>query len=141
MAARELTPYLFFDGTADKAIQLYEKVLGAKAEVMRFKDAPPGGFPYRPEEANRVMHALLTIGSVRLMLSDTTAEMPERAGTNVQLHLGFDDLKELERTFEALATGGKVNMPLGDAFWGARFGALTDAFGIVWMMSCPLPKR
>jgi PhnB protein len=140
MAATELTPYLFFDGTAGEAIKRYEEVLGAKAEVMRFKDAPPGAFPYRPEEADRVMHALLTIGPVKFMLSDTSAAMPERAGTNVQLHLGFDDLKELERTFEALSRGGKVNMPLGDAFWGARFGALTDAFGIAWMMSCPLPK-
>lgn len=141
MAATELTPYLFFDGTADEAIRLYEKVLGAKAEVMRFKDAPPGAFPYGPEEANRVMHALLTIGPLKLMLSDTAAARPERAGTNVQLHLGFEDSKELERTFDALAAGGKVNMPLADAFWGARFGALTDAFGISWMMSCPLPQR
>jgi PhnB protein len=141
MAATELTPYLFFDGTAEKAIKLYEEVLGAKAEVMRFKDAPPGAFPYAPEDANRVMHATLTIGPLKLMLSDTSAAMPERAGTNVQLHLGFDDMQELERTFEALARGGKVNMPLGDVFWGARFGALTDPYGIAWMMSCPLPTR
>ena len=141
MALKDLTPYLFFDGTADQAIQLYERVLGARAEVMRFKDAPPGAYPYRPEEANRVMHALLTIGPVKVMLSDTTADAPVRAGRSVQLHLEFDDPKELERTFDALAAGGKVEMPLADAFWGARFGALTDAFGIGWMMSCALPGR
>jgi PhnB protein len=141
MPARDLTPYLFFNGTADKAIQLYTRVLGAKAEVMRFKDAPPGAFPYAPEDANRVMHALLTIGPVKLMLSDTTADQPEPEGGNVQLHLELDDLQELQQKFDALAAGGKVTMPLGDAFWGARFGALVDAYGIRWMMSCALPKK
>lgn len=141
MPAKDLTPYLFFNGTADKAIELYTKVLGAKAEVMRFKDAPPGAFPYAPSDANRVMHALLTIGPVKFMLSDTPASQPEPAGGNVQLHVGFDDLEELEQKFNALAAGGKVTMPLADAFWGARFGALTDAYGIRWMMSCELPKR
>lgn len=141
MPARDLTPYLFFNGTAEKAIQLYTKVLGAKAEVMRFKDAPPGAFPYGPEDANRVMHALLTIRQVKLMLSDTTAEQPEAEGGNVQLHLELDDLQELTQKFDALAAGGRVSMPLADAFWGARFGALVDAYGIRWMMSCALPKK
>lgn len=141
MPAKELTPYLFFDGTADQAIQLYTRALGAKAEVMRFKDAPPGAFPYRPEEANRVMHALLTIGQVKLMLSDTTEDQREPEGGNVQLHLELDDLQELAQKFDALAAGGKVTMPLGDAFWGARFGALVDAYGIRWMLSCALPAK
>jgi PhnB protein len=29
-------------------------------------------------------------------------------------------------------------MPLQDTFWGARFGMLTDKFGIKWMFSCDL---
>ena len=140
MPAKDLTPYLFFDGTADKAIQLYTRALGARAEVMRFKDAPPGAFPFKPEEANRVMHATLAIGPVKLMLSDSMSDQPEPEGGNVQIHLEFDDLQELAQRFDALAAGGKVTMPLGDAFWGARFGALTDAYGIRWMLSCALKK-
>jgi PhnB protein len=27
-------------------------------------------------------------------------------------------------------------MPLEDTFWGARFGMLTDKFGISWMLNC-----
>jgi PhnB protein len=29
-------------------------------------------------------------------------------------------------------------MPLQDQFWGARFGQLTDRFGIDWMISIAL---
>ena len=28
-----------------------------------------------------------------------------------------------------------------DQFWGARFGMLTDKFGINWMFNCELPKK
>jgi len=31
-------------------------------------------------------------------------------------------------------------MPLQDTFWGARFGMLTDAFGISWMFNSELKK-
>ena len=31
-------------------------------------------------------------------------------------------------------------MPLGDMFWGARFGLLTDRFGVNWMFNYELPK-
>jgi len=37
--------------------------------------------------------------------------------------------------------GGKVTMPLADAFWGARFGMLVDKFGLHWMFNCELPKK
>ena len=35
----------------------------------------------------------------------------------------------------ALANGGNVTMPLADMFWGAYFGAVTDRFGVQWMVN------
>jgi len=32
-------------------------------------------------------------------------------------------------------------MPLQDTFWGAKFGMLTDAFGLRWMFNCEAAKR
>jgi PhnB protein len=43
---------------------------------------------------------------------------------------------EAEMLFEKLSDGGVVRMPLIDAPWGARFGMLTDRFGIQWMVNC-----
>ena len=31
-------------------------------------------------------------------------------------------------------------MLLQDAFWGAKFGMLTDAFGVNWMFNCTTRK-
>jgi PhnB protein len=140
MAIEKLNPYLNFNGTAEKAIKTYETVLGAKAEnIMRFGDMQ--GMDVAPADKNRILHAALHIGGGVLMLSDTMPNAPVPMGpSNAHVALHFDDPVETTKTFEALAAGGKVTMPLADTFWGAKFGMLTDAFGIQWMFDCPLKK-
>src|SRR4051812_49428293 len=139
MSIQQLNPYLNFDGTAEQAIQHYERALGAKTEgLQRFGDMP--GSKPAPESARRVLHAVLRIGSARIMVSDTQPGMPLALGSNVHLCLDFDDPKEMAGKFEALGAGGKVTMPLQDTFWGAKFGLLTDAYGINWMFNCDLKK-
>ena len=32
-------------------------------------------------------------------------------------------------------------MSSGDTFWGAKFGMLTDAFGVRWMFNCETRKN
>ncbi len=141
MAIKQLNPYLNFNGTADKAIQLYQSALGAKVEnIMRFGDAA-GNMPVAPADKNRVMHAVLRMGAGVVMLSDTMPGAPVGAdGGNVHITLDFDDVDEMTKKFDALAAGGQVTMPLSDTFWGARFGMLTDAYGIRWMFNCEQRK-
>jgi PhnB protein len=137
MSTIKLNPYLNFNGTAEQAIQLYQSALGAKVEhLMRFGEA--SGMPVAPEEKNRVMHALLQLGGGVIMISDTMATMPVNAAPNGNTHvaLHFDDADDMRKKFDALAVGGTVTMPIADTFWGAKFGMLTDAFGIRWMFNC-----
>jgi len=61
MAIRKLNPYLNFDGTAAKAIKLYEKALDAKPENVMPWPAEPGQKP-TPETKDRIMHAVFHIG-------------------------------------------------------------------------------
>jgi PhnB protein len=139
MAIKNLNPYLNFNGTAAKAIELYEKALGAKVEsVMRFGEAR--GMDVPPDSKDRVMHASLRLGDGVVMLSDTMPNMPPPAGNNVHVSLNCDDVVDMTKKFEALAAGGKVAMPLQDTFWGAKFGMLIDAFGIHWMFNCEAKK-
>jgi PhnB protein len=142
MAIKKLNPYLNFDGTAGKAIQLYEKALGAKVEnLMRFGEAGPMGENTPPEAKDRVLHAALRIGDTGVvMISDGPPGMAIPTESNAHVMLDFDDEKDMARAFETLGSGGKVTMPLQDMFWGARFGMLTDAFGIRWMMNCEKRK-
>jgi PhnB protein len=106
--------------------------------VQRFGDTK--GIDYPPEAKSRVIHAALKLGESHLMLSDTMPSMPKPAGNNVRVPINCDDVADMTKQFEALAAGGKITMPLQDTFWGAKFGMLTDAFGINWMFNCETRK-
>lgn len=135
MPATQINPYLNFGGTAAKAIALYEKALGATTEnVQRFGQVP--GMEVKPEDKDRVMHAVLRIGGNAIMLSDGPAGKPVPSESNTWISLNYDDAAEMATQFAALAAGGQVVMALQDTFWGAKFGMLTDAFHINWMFNC-----
>jgi PhnB protein len=141
MSIRQLNPYLHFNGDADQAIRLYERALGARTEQLSRWSEAPGSMQVNPQDKNRVMHATLSIGEATVMLADAPSDHPAPRQSNVQLSLAFSDVAELEQRFAALAAGGQVELPPQDMFWGARFGMLTDAHGIRWMLSCELGQR
>jgi PhnB protein len=56
-------------------------------------------------------------------------------GNNVYISLHPDSRSEADRLFNKLSDGGQVEMPLQDMFWGDYYGALTDKYGIKWMVN------
>ncbi len=129
-----LEPYLSFnDGQCAAAIEFYQAAFGGTAEIMRKGDAP-----VLCDEAhkNHVMHCYFKSGNVNFMACDGMSDKPSVMGDNIHMSLNFTDEAEQTKIFEHLSTGGKITMPLGDTFWGARFGMLTDQFGIHWMFNC-----
>jgi PhnB protein len=139
MSIKSLSPYLHFNGNAEQAIALYQATLDAKVEqLLRFGEVP--AMKTAPEQQQLVMHAQLRIGEAVLLLSDSMPGQPVQFGNNVQVCLNFEAVAEMEEKFEALAEDGDVGFPLHDTFWGARFGMLTDAFGVRWMFNCENPK-
>ena len=70
------------------------------------------------------------------MASDSPSHSHREGDNNVTLSLASKDPIESERIFHRLADGGTVAMPFQDTFWGARFGMLTDRYGIEWMVNC-----
>lgn len=132
----KVEPYLFFEGTCEKAIEFYRKALGAELEMlMRYKEAPepppPGMVP--PGWDDKVMHASFRIGESRVMASDDCTLQAKPGGFS--LSIAASDVAQGERLFKALADGGKVAMPFGKTFWSPGFGMLTDRFGIGWMVN------
>jgi PhnB protein len=75
------------------------------------------------------------------MASDSMPGTPLQQGNNFSVSISCESLQEIERMFAALSEKGKVTMPLQDVFWGARFGMLTDQFGINWMLNYEHPKQ
>src|SRR5437762_8368266 len=133
----QLTPYLFFDGRCEEALEFYKKALGAKVTMlMRNKESPQPPPPEhaRPGTEDKVMHCEVQIGDVSFMASDGFASgNPTFKGFS--LSLTYTDAKKLDQAFAALGEKGKIDMPLGQTFWSPRFGMLTDRFGVQWMLT------
>lgn len=137
MSIEALVPHLHFEGTCAEAIALYERALGATVvALMRWREMPGGGKDLPPEALDKVMHARLQVGKAALLVADTVPNAPSGPRANGSLMLEFDDPEDMAKRFDALAHGGKVTMPVHDAFWGAKFGMLVDAFGVPWMFHC-----
>ena len=135
--------YLNFNGNTEQAFVFYRSVFGGEfiGPLHRFKDIPPepGQPPIPAQTAEMVMHVeLALLGGHVLMGTDAPESMGFNVvpGNNVHLNLQPDTRAEAERLFNALAAGGKVDMPMQDMFWGDYFGSLTDQFGIHWMLNC-----
>lgn len=131
-------PYLNFDGNTRDAMTFYQQCLGAELSLQSFADAK---FDAPKGAEQRIIHARLTKGSAILMASDTMPGMPYTPGNNFAVSIDCESIPEIETLFKAFSEGGKVTMPLQDMFWNARFGMLTDQFGINWMFNCELPKK
>jgi uncharacterized glyoxalase superfamily protein PhnB len=114
---------------AEKAIDFYKKAFGAE-EIFRMPG--PGG--------QGVMHAEIKIGNSTVMMCDEMpgAECPTASPQTVGkptavLHLYVEDADSMYN--RAVKAGAKASMPLMDAFWGDRYGQVTDPFGHVWSIA------
>jgi len=123
-----VTPHRVCAGAAE-AIEFYKKAFDA-IELGRFR-GPQG----------KLIHALIRIGDSSVMLVD---ELPEWGsygpkslkGSPVTIHLHVEDVDAV--VARALAAGAKITMPVGDMFWGDRYGKLEDPFGHPWSVATHL---
>ena len=133
-----IIPYLNFNGNAAEALAFYAKALDGKIlHQQTFGESP---MPSSNEMKNKIMHAVFQADKLTLMVSDCPPDMSVTTGTSVSLSLNFTDEASIDKTFAALSEGSKITMPLQDTFWGAKFGMLTDPFGINWMFNYDKPK-
>ena len=117
-----ITPHIVV-GDAAAAADWYKQILGAEE---RNRIEVPGG---------KLMQVELRFGASAVMLAD---EFPEAGvlsplsigGTATVLHLYTDDVDAIWNG--ALDAGAEVRQPLHDAFWGERYGQITDPFGHRW---------
>lgn len=128
-------PYLFFSGDCAEAMAFYSEVFGVEAEVMTHADLPPDAEPMPGAEPHHVMHASITVNGGLLMASDDpTGTGGPKEG--VAISYTAENQTEVHRVFDALAEGGRVDMPVEATFWAPAFGGVTDRFGVAWLVSC-----
>ena len=131
-------PYLSFEGRTQEAIDFYKGALGAKVDmIMHFKDAPPEvQSQMSPTSKDKIMHAAFHIGDTQVMATDGECS-GKSSFSGIKLTLNATSNGEAEKLFNALAQGGKVNMPMSETFFAHRFGIVADKFGVGWMVLNP----
>ena len=108
---------------AAKAIDFYKEAFGAE-EIDRMQ-GPDGS----------VMHAEIRIGDSIVMLGEENPAWQTKSpvtlgGVHGSLHIYVDDANAAFA--RAVAAGCEARYPLEDAFWGDRYGKVTDPFGHEW---------
>jgi uncharacterized glyoxalase superfamily protein PhnB len=108
---------------AARAIDFYKRAFGAE-EINRM--AGPDG---------SIMHAEIRIGDSIVMLGEESEQWGSRSplstnGNPGSLHLYVPDADAAYA--RAIEAGATARFPLEDAFWGDRYGKVTDPFGHEW---------
>lgn len=114
---------------AKAAVEFYQRAFGAKS--LGAATTPDG----------RVMHAALDFNGSQIFLNDDFPEFCGGAGRSpsalggspVTIHLYVPDADEAFR--RAVEAGAEIVMPIGDQFWGDRYGVVQDPFGQQWSLA------
>ena len=120
-----VSPYLTVNG-AGKASDFYQKAFGA-IEAIRMPPDPKG----------RYMHIHLYINGSSVMLCDPFEDQghPWVPPAGFSLTLEVDDADFWAQ--RAIKAGATETSPVQDMFWGARYGQVTDPFGVLWAFNQP----
>jgi PhnB protein len=117
-----ITPHVVVHDAA-QAAEWYGSVFGAEE---RGRLEVPGG---------KLMQVELWFGDTQVMLADEFPDLGVLSplsvgGTATVLHFATSDADSVWQ--RALEGGAQVRQPLHDAFWGERYGQITDPFGHRW---------
>lgn len=121
-----VTPVIYLEG-AEAAIDYYRLTFGAR-ELKRV-----------PGVNGSIAHAEIQIGDCVIVLVDQLAGSGTgRAATGAlspRVELAFY-CEDADTVFErAISLGATVTLPIGDVFWGDRYGKVMDPFGQVWAIA------
>jgi len=120
-----VTPQLVCRG-AERALEFYKNAFGA--EILSVSK----------DDKQKVMNAQLKIGDSMVMVVDEFPEWHSLSplslnGSPVTLHIYTADA---DAAFaKAVAAGAQPTMPMMDAFWGDRYGQVTDPYGHKWSIA------
>lgn len=131
---KQLVPYLNFNGRCHEALHFYQSCFeNVELSIQTYADAKVDDMPEALKD--KVMHGEFKTDGVFFMASDGQVGGDFIMGNNIHLNVQLDSVDEQTVLFEKLSQNGSVTMPLQHTFWDARFGMLTDKFGIQWMLN------
>jgi PhnB protein len=131
----QIIPHLAFNGDCEKAFGFYKQCFGGEITAMSRYEGTPAAEHVPAEWRDKIMHAELHVDGQVLMGADAPPGH-YHPSKGMMVSLMIEEPGQAERIFQSLAEGGKINMPLQETFWAARFGMCVDRFGVPWAVNC-----
>lgn len=129
--------YLNFDGNCKEAVDFYREVFKVEGQsVMTYGEGPADpAYPVPDEAKDRIMHTFLEIHGMQLMFSDSWPGTELIFGNNMTMIIVDKDMEEINRLYDALKEGGKIEMEMQEVFWSKAYASIIDKFGVGWQLS------
>lgn len=139
-----INPYIHFNGNAEEAFTFYQSVFGGEfSSLIRFNSFSEPQPHLKDQEANKIMHIALPIGTNTVLMGSDVPEILGRVNESEnrsKIFMSADSKEEADKIFHGLSAGGAIEMPISDSFWGSYFGMLRDKYGIEWMVDYAAKK-
>ncbi len=128
--------FINFGGDCAEALEFYARAFQASInDRMTYGEAPPdSGYEIAEADKERIMYAGMNILGTEVMFMDMPSEEEFVRGIGVCPTLVFDDADELNRVFDALKEGGRVDAAPAPAFFAEIYASLMDKYGIWWQL-------
>lgn len=128
--AKKATPFLMFEGDAERAMTLYTSLFADSAitQIDRYTADGPG-----PE--GTVYQAHFTVAGQPFMAIDSHVNHGFTFTPAFSIFVECESEDELGHAFEQLSSKGKVMMPLGNYGFSQKFGWCEDRFGVSWQLN------
>jgi PhnB protein len=128
----QATPYLYFKGECESALEFYEACGLGKIQELRRYEGTPMEERDGPAWREKVLHSVFAGPGLRLCASDGPDSEPMKG---CAIFIEGDTIESAGSLFDALSAGGRVTVPFKKQFWGDHYGNFTDKFGVQWAIS------
>jgi PhnB protein len=135
---RAINPWINFNGNAEEAFTFYKSVFGGEfAKIIRFKDLSGMDFQVPENEANKIMHIALPIGTHNVLIANDVPEFMGRVNeteNRSKIAINAESREEADKIFNGLSAGGDIEGHIGESPWGTYAGMFRDKYGIEWII-------
>ena len=127
---QKFVTFLMFNGRAEEAMNLYTSLF-KRSEILSItrygaNEAGTGG---------TVQHASFTLNGQEFMCIDSSAQHAFTFTPSISIYVRCDTEEEIDTAFAKLSQDGQVFMPLDRYPFSAKFGWVSDRFGVSWQLN------
>lgn len=127
---KKIIPHLTI-ANCKEAISYYKSILGGEIQRTQLAD----GIEMFKGHEGKYIHAELHFDNDFVIYFNDVFEKEPIIGSNIEIGLELDNEEEINRIYQSFSEEGEIKMELQNTFWGARYGKVTDKFGITWELN------